>query len=124
MLQYKVVNQDERGEISVLFDPDEKDDKDIAILRTNKGFARGGCIHNLNDETAIVVKGKIRYVRDSHMSYEHEKDIVFIQKGTPHYYVSLTDSIVIEWGATVPEKLEKHPETRKIVEKINEQVKK
>ncbi len=65
MLKYKVVNEDERGEISVLFEPEDEDKKDIAILRTNRGFARGGCVHNINNEICIVIKGIIQYYTDT-----------------------------------------------------------
>lgn len=121
MLQYKKVHEDARGEISILYDPNEKDDKEIAFLRTNAGYARGGCIHRINDETAIVAKGKVKYYIDGKELYAFEKDIIFIPKSTSHYFISLTDSIIIEFGATISEKQEKDPETKKIVDKINEE---
>ena len=134
MLTYKVVNEDERGEISVLFDPVEEDNKEIAILRTNKGFVRGGCVHNLNDEIVLVVKGKVQYHiitkwkkknpntlidGEDHVQILVGGDKILVPKGKPHYYISLTDSIVIEFGATTPEKQKKHPEIREMVERLN-----
>ena len=38
-----------------------------------------------------------------------------IPKSMPHYFVSNTDSIVAEWGATPDEKKVKCPEFRKLI---------
>jgi len=47
-------------------------------------------------------------------SLKDEEITIFITKR-----VSLSDSIVMEFGATPEEKKEKHPEFRKIVDEIN-----
>jgi len=120
MLRYKEIQKDERGEISVLYDTDDGGQKEITILKTNKGFARGGCIHRLNNELSIVIKGKIRFIGAKLKSEVYiEDDMIWIDKGTPHYFVALEDSITIEWGATLDEKKEKDKKMRKIVDEIN-----
>jgi hypothetical protein len=43
-----------------------------------------------------------------------------IPKGTPHYFISWGYSLVLEWGATIEEKGEKHLEFRQIVDRIND----
>ena len=45
-------------------------------------------------------------------------DALKIPKGTPHYFIAIEDSTVAEWGATPEEKVEKHLETRKIVDRV------
>ena len=44
----------------------------------------------------------------------------FIPRNTPHYFIALEDSIILEWGATPEEKINKHKEFRKMVDDIND----
>ena len=92
---------------------------EITVFITKAGYARGGCIHNLNDEYTCVIEGTVEYYLDDKKALLNTGDNIFITRGTPHYYHSITDSIVIEWGATPDEKKEKHLSTRKIVNEIN-----
>jgi quercetin dioxygenase-like cupin family protein len=116
MLEIKKVHEDERGEIYTI--PLEKD-KELTILMTNKGYARGGCVHFKNNENCIVVKGKIQYFKGDTNITLTMGDTVYIPKGTPHFYISETDSILMEWGATLKEKDTKHVPFRNIVLDIN-----
>jgi len=119
MLKIDKVHEDERGEIYSITG-DTGPFEEFVILTTKKGFARGGCIHNLNNEYGIILSGEVDYQIGE---YKHEKckagDRMFIKKGTPHYFYAQEDSIVMEFGATTEEKKEKHPEFRKLVDIIN-----
>lgn len=96
---------------------------EVAIMKTNAGFARGGCIHPKSKEHLVVIEGVIKYV------YGEDKKHVMLSAGqgitiepnTPHFFLSLTDSIVAEWGPEIAEKQGKHKEFRKQVMEINNQ---
>lgn len=118
-MELKKIHADDRGEIYILTGlvvfPE------VTCFRTKDGYARGGCIHNINSENICVIEGEIVYVWGEN---KREKLLVAgesmtIEKGTPHYYFSETDSLVLEWGATPEEKIEKHKEFREIVDNIN-----
>ena len=94
-------------------------DDEITIFTCKKGMARGGCIHNLNDEYFVVLEGIIKYKIGDDVEIFRKGMSGMIPAGTPHYFIAQVDSIVAEWGATIAEKQEKHKETRKIVEGIN-----
>jgi len=118
-MELKKVHSDERGEIYIITSL-LPDNKEVTILTTNKGFARGGCIHHLNDERFVVIKGMVRYFVEGRLSSFYNKGTSgFIGRGKAHYLIAITDSVVMEWGATVEEKKEKHKEWRKIVNNIN-----
>jgi quercetin dioxygenase-like cupin family protein len=120
-MEMKKVHEDDRGEIYAI--PLEKN-KEITILVTNKGYARGGCIHHDNNENCIVIRGKIQYFKgDDHITLT-EGNTVFIPRACPHFFISDTDSILMEWGATLKEKDEKHKPFRNIVLDINKARKK
>lgn len=121
MLKYKEIHEDRRGRISVLFDVEAGDYKEITILETKEGYARGGCIHDMNDEICIVINGQIKYfILDKKPPRILKKgDKIFIPRGIAHYFVALKDSIIIEWGATIREKGKHDPHARKIVDAIN-----
>jgi mannose-6-phosphate isomerase-like protein (cupin superfamily) len=115
------IYEDNRGEIYLLTDlfvfPE------ITLFRTFQGKARGGCIHKIHDEYVCVLEGSIQYVWED---IEIQTKVLFagetilIPKNTPHYFKSLSNSLVAEWGASPEEKLEKHITFRKIVDTINE----
>jgi len=116
------IHSDSRGDIFLLFGDTLKEHEEITIFTTKKGYARGGCIHNNNDEYCSVLEGEITYyVGKKTVIYMKMKkgDTIKIPKGTPHYFVATKDCIVMEWGATPKEKLEKHKEFRKMVDDIN-----
>jgi len=95
---------------------------EVAIFKTRAGKARGGCIHHINREFVCVLEGEIGYVfgEDKTRKLMSAGDSFCIPKSTPHYFYSITDSIVMEWGATLAEKKVKHPAFRQVVDKINE----
>lgn len=119
-LQLHEIHKDERGAIyllkgNVLIDYDE-----ITIFVTNKGYARGGCIHNINDEYCVVLEGTIKYWIGNGLPEIYRNGMAaFIPSGTPHYFVAQTDCLVMEFGATAAEKKEKHLGFRKKVDEIN-----
>ena len=119
MIKFKKVHEDERGEICVLTDEDWKDLKEITILTTWAGFARGGSIHDMHDEICLVVEGRIEYHMRGFMEILDKGDRTLVPSGVPHYFKSLTDSTVIEYGATPEEKQVKDPEVRQLVDEIN-----
>lgn len=114
------IHSDTRGSISILTG-DLQSFEEVTIFKTNKGLCRGGCIHQKNDEFCCVIEGTISYVigdlNNKHILNAGET--IKIPKNTPHYFLSLTDSIVLEWGATAEEKKVKHPQFREIVEALN-----
>ena len=117
------IHSDSRGEINILEGLSKY--PEVTIFKTKKDHARGGCIHNVSDEYNVVIEGIIEYIFDFGSHKEVKKlfpgDTIFIPKGTPHYFISLMDSIVLEWGATLEEKKEKHLKTRAVVDKINKE---
>lgn len=118
MFNLKQIHKDDRGEIYII-EGDLKEHKEIALLFTKKSFARGGCVHNLNDEHLTVLEGKIHFfTKDKEFILEKGKSITTI-RNTPHYFISLEDSLVMEWGCVPEEKAEKYKPLRDIVDKIN-----
>jgi len=118
MLKMDKIHEDKRGEIYSITG-DLKDDE-IVVFTCKKGKSRGGCIHNINDEYFVVLEGTIKYKIGDDVEMYSKGMAGFVPSKTPHYFVAQTDCIVAEWGATIQEKKEKHLETRKIVDEINE----
>ena len=111
------IHKDKRGEIWILL----KDNKEHTFLITNKGYARGGCIHRKSKEYVVVLEGTVEYhIRGKRIKTYSKGESLSINKNTPHYFISKEDSIVLEWGATPEEKKERHKQWRKTVDKINE----
>jgi len=119
MLNLKEIHKDYRGEIYLL-EGDLKEDKEITIFSTKSGFARGGCIHRINNEHNVVLEGEIRYFIGEKEIIMKKGDSAITPRETAHYFVSLTDSLVIEWGCIPEEKIEKYKPFRDIVDKINQ----
>lgn len=100
--------------------------EEVSFLQTNMGFARGGCIHRIHAEHLTVIEGHIDYYyrlpNENDIFVERMKagESITIPPNTPHYMISITDSIIAEWGCQVEEKQEKHEEFRKIVMAHNE----
>ncbi len=118
MLSLEKIHEDQRGEI-YLIKGDLKEHQEITMFTTKKDFARGGCIHRINNEFNTVLEGEIRYFIGDKNLVMKKGDSVVIPKNSPHYFISLTDSLVQEWGCTPEEKIEKHKEFRAIVDEIN-----
>ena len=108
---------DFRGKIMTL--TEDMSFPEVTIFTTKAGVARGGCIHSKNDEYTCVIEGEVEYVIGEEKIKLLVGENALIPKNTAHYYTSLTDSIVLEWGATPAEKQTKHIEFRKIVDQIN-----
>jgi mannose-6-phosphate isomerase-like protein (cupin superfamily) len=117
------IHEDNRGSINILDGLYKY--PEVTVFQTNAGFARGGCIHNENDEYCVVIEGEILYSIGDLNNPKKLKvgESVIIPKSTPHYFLSLTNSTVLEWGATPEEKKVKHPFYRQIVEYINKESK-
>lgn len=118
-MKLKKINEDERGSIHILTE-DFKKLKEVTILKTKRGFARGGCVHNLNNEYVCLIEGRAIYNVGGKFKYLFEVgQTIIIPKGVPHLLYSDTDSVVMEWGCLPEEKKVKHPKFRAIVEDIN-----
>jgi len=122
---FEKIHSDIRGEIYIFKESIQY--PEITLLKTIKGFARGGCIHNINCEYFCVLEGKVKYVYENKnkiiKKYMKVGEVLVIPKSTPHYFISITDSLVIEWGVTEEERKVKHPKFREIVENINNKMK-
>lgn len=100
--------------------------EEVSFLYTKKGLARGGCFHAINPEHLTVIQGTIEYYYRLPNTEEiikvllNEGQSITIPPKTPHYMISIADSIILEWGCTVEEKQKKHEEFRKIVLDYNE----
>ena len=120
-MKLSTIHEDNRGSINLLLD-DLRCYDEVTVFKTNRGYARGGCIHKLNDEFCVVIEGMILYQIGIKEELLYPGDSIVIPKKTPHYFESLTDSVVLEWGATPAEKKEKHTAFRRKVDKINDTV--
>jgi mannose-6-phosphate isomerase-like protein (cupin superfamily) len=118
MLRLKKIHHDKRGEIFLLTGG-LRGRREITVFITKKGFARGGCIHKASDEFCVVLKGGIKYFIGNKIKIIRGGQSVKVPRNTPHYFVSLDNSLVAEWGATIREKKEKHRSFRKKVDDIN-----
>ena len=116
------VSEDDRGQIYTIEGLKGIEEVTIFITKSNK--ARGGCIHHINDETCTVLSGRVIFVLGDKVKLVKKGESISIPKSTPHYFFSNTDSVVMEWGATYKEKIEKHKEFRAIVEIINDRTNK
>ena len=116
-MQFNEIHADARGKISLLTEDMKWDE--VTVFKTNAGFARGGCIHEQSDEYTVIIEGEVIYNIAGHNLTMRAGDNYTIRKGTPHYFISVTDSIVLEWGAKPEEKKEKHLQSRAIVDNFN-----
>lgn len=117
-LKLNEINQDKRGYINIL-EGSDLGCEEANISFTKKGFARGGCVHNTNDEYLLVISGEIHLICGEYFYILEKGEVTNIEKGMPHYYTAVEDSLVMEWGATSEEKKEKFKEYREIVDRIN-----
>lgn len=120
------IHEDNRGSIHSL--TGKMDLPEVAIMRTVAGLARGGCIHRESYEYLCVIEGKITYHFQLPGSVAEVArvmipgDVICIPPMTPHYMVSDTDSLIMEWGPKPEEKIEKHTEMRRMVIEHNSHV--
>ena len=121
MLKLETIHNDFRGAIHSITGNELKY-PELVILTAKKDVARGGCIHNKSNEYFFVIQGKvIYYIGNINKGKRYSTGMGgVIPKKTPHYFIALEDSIVLEWGATPEEKINKHKEFRKMVDDIND----
>lgn len=113
------IQEDNRGSIFIL--EGLSDFSELKLIKTNKGYARGGCVHSQN-EYFYILEGKL----DLFIGSEIYKNIssgfgIIISAYQPHYIVSLTDSIFMEYGADFEGTI-KNEEFLQIVKGINEKI--
>lgn len=107
ILKFEKIHEDKRGEIYLITGA-FPEGREITLFITHKGFARGGCIHKDSDEWCCVLEGKIKYFIEKRKTKIFSKgEGTHIPKNTQHYFIALSDSIVIEWGPTPEEKKQK-----------------
>jgi mannose-6-phosphate isomerase-like protein (cupin superfamily) len=116
-MKFVIAHEDGRGRISLLTELQHF--HEVSIFETKKGRSRGGCIHMFSDEYCCVIEGEVEYHMGSISKKLKAGDMILVPRATPHYFVSITDSVLMEWGPSPEEKKDKHPATRKIVDKIN-----
>jgi len=107
LLKFEKIHEDKRGEIYLitgLF----PEGRELTLFITNKGYARGGCIHKDSDEQCCVLDGVIEYYVEGRSPERfHVGRGTLIPKNTQHFFIALTNSIVIEWGPKPEEKKQK-----------------
>lgn len=115
--QITLIHSDERGQIWILLIKG----KEHTFLVTHQGFARGGCVHPLSNEYAVIIKGRVEYhVKGRKPRIYRTGQSLMIPRNHPHYFVALEDSIILEWGAKPQEKDIRNKEWRRKVDEINE----
>lgn len=125
-MQLNNIHSDNRGTIDALVGSELVTCPEVTIFRTRKGHARGGCIHPESVEHLCVIEGFIIYVYENADGIQYKNlyagNSFTISPNIPHYFISITDSIVAEWGPQISEKQGKHEGFRKIVMEINSRV--
>lgn len=127
-MELKTLLEDKRGSINIIVGLEFSLFPEITLFKTNKGYARGGCIHSESEEHLVVIEGTIKYIYQEQLTKEIEEvelevgDRWSIPPNTPHYLISITDSIVMEWGPKVEEKQVKHEDFRKRVDEWNQKL--
>lgn len=122
-MELKTIHTDDRGSISALTG-ELVTVPEVTVFHTKAGYARGGCIHMQSKEHLVVIEGMIEYIYMDPWGGISRRVLlsgnsITIQPATPHYCISMTDSILMEWGPTLEEKKGKHAEFRAIVDEIN-----
>jgi len=111
----KLVHQDKRGSIFV----EKNGRKELTILNTHKNMARGGCIHTFKEEFTVISGIVLLFINSvAHLATEDNKPFL-IQKNTSHYFIALTDSVVVEESSGVFCCTIYDKKDREIVNKIN-----
>lgn len=117
-MRLETIHKDSRGSINLILG-DLSEFKEITVFKTVSGKARGGCVHNKHQEFCCVLEGSIEYYIGDDCLVMQAGEVVTIPQSTPHYFISITDSVVAEWGASPEEKQVKHLQFRHIVDEIN-----
>ena len=113
-VESRLIHGDVRGEIYLI----EIEGREMLLLLTKKGYARGGDLHR-SIQHDVVIKGSVEFTfhmngRDYSLELREGESITF-PEGVPHMFTSLDDSIVLEWLEGSFEKTY-YPPYRKIVE--------
>lgn len=116
-MKLKNIHRDSRGE-TYSVTGENLGVPEIALFFTKENHARGGCIHSRN-EYFCVISGDIVLVMGDDEYLMTKGDAVVINSDTPHYYISKTDSVVIEWNLDPKEKNVKYNNHKEIVDRIN-----
>lgn len=120
MLEIKKIHEDDRGEIYSIVGDTLKENYEIVLLITKKGYARGGCVHPNSDEYCTVLEGSVKYWLGNELpEWLHKGMSIMIPKSTPHFFRSQRDSIIAEWGPNPEEKDIKDIKMRNTVMEIN-----
>lgn len=118
-----LIHEDTRGKIFTL--TGLKECEEITIFETRKGYARGGCIHTESKEHIVVAEGSISFYFELDSAMElrvlRKGDAFTLSNNTPHFFTSIEDSVVMEWGPKISEKQTKFEQYRQIVDHINSQ---
>ena len=122
-MKIEKVHSDHRGETHSLTTP-LLNVEEVSFFFTKSGINRGGCIHKFSKEHLCVIMGEIKYVfgDDTQIRYLQAGESITIDANVPHYFLSLEDSIVCEWGAPMSEKKEHHPKFRALVNELNSKI--
>jgi mannose-6-phosphate isomerase-like protein (cupin superfamily) len=119
-MKLDMIHSDYRGAIWTLM----IDGTEHTFLKSNKGYARGGCVHKFSIEHVVILEGSVEYhIQGKKIRVYKKGQSLSIQPNRPHYFVALENSTVVEWGPSPEEKKEKHPEWRKVVDQINASIK-
>jgi len=118
-MEFEVVSRDERRTIFV--NNTLLKDKEISIIKLNKGKAIGGCLHN-NREYYVILSGTVEvHKKNKPIVLELEGCAGTFNPKEAHMFVAYEDSLIMEYGLTTEEKLKdkKDEEMRKEMENIN-----
>ncbi|MDP3966226.1 MAG: hypothetical protein Q8Q04_01710 [archaeon] len=126
-MEIKKVYEDKRGYIQVI-ENFPKEGEEYVVLEIKKGAARGGCYH-LKDEYYAVISGKLEYM-EGPIGGPYNKSLLATGNGGTnkanfsHAFIALEDSIIAEWGLTLPEKTLdiKDSKLLRIVNKMNKKL--
>ena len=121
-MKLKKVHEDKRGSIHSVTGIELKEHDEAVLIFTKKGYARGGCINDINDEHHVLIEGKvIFYIPNKIDKILNKGDDFYVYRGFPHYMIALEDSLILEWGTIEEERCKKDKSTLDIVNKINEE---
>ena len=125
-MQVTRVHNDERGSITSLTGLTQC--PEIVFVKTNKGYARGGCVHE-TDETVLVIEGSIiltcdfstpKRINQQWLQMDAGDPSMIVPANVPHYFQALEDCLVMEYGPD-NEYTQKDSRMRNTVEKINQE---
>lgn len=115
-MNFNKVHEDYRGEVAVVWG---MGCPEVTMFTTKKGTARGGCLHPESDEHLAVISGEIILKFPDEDYIMKTGDVKLIPRGTPHCFVAVVDSSVLEWGPHSREKGIKDPQMFDYVKVLN-----